>query len=60
MMGMGMVVVVNEEEMLFGVEDELGEKEVFLRLVKLRVRYDVEVVIKLVVYIGMFFFVCGW
>jgi hypothetical protein len=33
--------------------DELGEKEVFSKLVKPRVRYDVEVVTKLVVYTGM-------
>lgn len=36
-------------------EDELGEKEVFSQLVKPRVRYDVEVVTKLVVYTGMSF-----
>ena len=35
-------------------EDELGEREVFSRLVKPRVRYDVEVVTKLVVYTGEF------
>ena len=35
-------------------EDELGENEVFSQLVKPRVRYDVEVVTKLVVYTGMF------
>ncbi|AEO71266.1 c59aba22-0f30-46f0-94a4-aad1931e331f [Thermothielavioides terrestris] len=34
-------------------EDELGEKEVFSQLVKPRVRYDVEVVTKLVVYTGI-------
>ncbi|KAK4166262.1 PAP2 superfamily-domain-containing protein [Cladorrhinum sp. PSN259] len=34
-------------------EDDLGEKEVFSRLVKPRVRYDVEVVTKLVVYAGI-------
>lgn len=33
-------------------EDELGEREMFSRLVKPRVRYDVEVVTKLVVYTG--------
>jgi hypothetical protein len=32
--------------------DELGESEVFSKLVKPRVRYDVEVVTKLVVYTG--------
>ncbi|KAK4204738.1 hypothetical protein QBC40DRAFT_272305 [Triangularia verruculosa] len=53
MMGTGTVVVANEEEMILGVEDELGEKEVFSRLVKPRVRYDVEVVTKLVVYAGI-------
>ncbi|KAK3344274.1 PAP2 superfamily-domain-containing protein [Lasiosphaeria hispida] len=36
-------------------EDELGEREMFEMLVKPRVRYDVEVVTKLVVYTGMFF-----
>lgn len=36
-------------------EDELGEREMFSRLVKPRVRYDVEVVTKLVVYTGEFF-----
>lgn len=35
--------------------DELGEKEVFSRVVKPRVRYDVEVVTKLVVYTGWCF-----
>lgn len=35
------------------MEDELGEKEMFSRLVKPRVRYDVEVVTKLVVYTGI-------
>jgi dihydrosphingosine 1-phosphate phosphatase len=33
-------------------EDELGEKELFSKLVKPRVRYDVEVVTKLIVYAG--------
>ncbi|KAI0484377.1 PAP2-domain-containing protein [Xylariaceae sp. FL0804] len=50
-----------------GQQDELGEKEVFSKLVKPRVRYDVEVITKLVVYAGtyafffassLFFFVC--
>ena len=36
-------------------QDELGEKEMFSQLVKPRVRYDVEVVTKLVVYTGAFF-----
>ncbi|KAK1754740.1 dihydrosphingosine 1-phosphate phosphatase LCB3 [Echria macrotheca] len=35
------------------VEDDLGEKEMFEKLVKPRVRYDVEVVTKLVVYTGI-------
>jgi membrane-associated phospholipid phosphatase len=35
--------------------DELGEKEMFSQLVKPRVRYDVEVVTKLVVYTGIGF-----
>lgn len=39
---------------LDGGADELGEKEVFSKLIKPRVRYDVEVVTKLVVYTGMF------
>ncbi|KAF3765682.1 hypothetical protein M406DRAFT_257891 [Cryphonectria parasitica EP155] len=34
-------------------QDELGEREMFERLVKPRVRYDVEVVTKLVVYTGI-------
>lgn len=34
------------------VQDELGEREMFEQLVKPRVRYDVEVVTKLVVYAG--------
>lgn len=49
-----------DEELLAGGEteqgDELGEQEMFDRLVKPRVRYDVEVVTKLVVYTGEFFF----
>ncbi|RYP13466.1 hypothetical protein DL765_006879 [Monosporascus sp. GIB2] len=36
-------------------EDDLGEREVFAKLVKPRVRYDVEVVAKLVVYAGIGF-----
>ena len=46
----------NEEDdagLLIGQENELGEKEMFSRLEKPRVRYDVEVVTKLVVYTGM-------
>lgn len=37
-----------------GQQNELEEKEMFLRLEKPRVRYDVEVVTKLVVYTGMY------
>ncbi|KAL2020534.1 hypothetical protein VTK56DRAFT_8334 [Thermocarpiscus australiensis] len=40
-------------DLYVGQEDELGEKEVFSKLVKPRVRYDVEVVTKLVVYTGI-------
>lgn len=43
-----------EPDIYIGQQDELGEKEMFSRLVKPRVRYDVEVVTKLVVYAGMF------
>ena len=39
-------------ELLIGQEKELGEKEMFSRLEQPRVRYDVEVVTKLVVYTG--------
>ncbi|KAI2632522.1 PAP2 superfamily-domain-containing protein [Hypomontagnella submonticulosa] len=62
MMGEGTVVVspadaTGEEEpdVYVGQQDELGEREVFSKLVKPRVRYDVEVVTKLVVYAGI-----GW
>lgn len=41
-------------DILIGRTDELGEKEMFLALTKPRVRYDVEVVTKLVVYAGKF------
>ncbi|KAL7624186.1 Long-chain base-1-phosphate phosphatase [Parahypoxylon ruwenzoriense] len=44
-----------EPVLYIGQHDELGEKEVFSKLVKPRVRYDVEVVTKLVVYCGI-----GW
>lgn len=44
-----------ELDMLVGCQDELGEKEIFSRLEKPRVRYDVEVVTKLVVYTGKLF-----
>lgn len=39
-------------DIFVGQQNELGEKEMFLRLEKPRVRYDVEVVTKLVVYTG--------
>ena len=41
-----------EPEIFVGQESELEEKEMFSRLEKPRVRYDVEVVTKLVVYTG--------
>lgn len=41
-----------EPEIYIGQENELGEKEMFSRLEKPRVRYDVEVVTKLVIYAG--------
>ncbi|KAK0634565.1 PAP2 superfamily-domain-containing protein [Bombardia bombarda] len=53
MMGRGTVVVVDEPEIYVGQQDELGEREMFSKLVKPRVRYDVEVVTKLVVYTGI-------
>ncbi|KAH9893817.1 PAP2 superfamily protein [Xylariomycetidae sp. FL2044] len=64
LMGEGTVVVSpadihdqnGEPEMYIGQQDELGEKEVFSKLVKPRVRYDVEVVAKLVVYAGIAWF----
>jgi len=40
-------------DIFVGQQNELGEKEMFLRLEKPRVRYDVEVVTKLVVYTGI-------
>lgn len=56
-MGEGEVIITppqdNDSDVIYvGQEDELEEKEVFSRLVKPRVRYDVEVVTKLVVYTG--------
>lgn len=53
---MTMTEVVEEPQMYIAQqnEDDLGEQEVFARLVKPRVRYDVEVVAKLVVYAGEF------
>ncbi|KAK4034720.1 PAP2 superfamily-domain-containing protein [Parachaetomium inaequale] len=64
MMGTGSVVAsptpgapaadaVAGADLYLGQEDELGEREVFSKLVKPRVRYDVEVVTKLVVYAGI-------
>ncbi|KAI1076392.1 PAP2-domain-containing protein [Whalleya microplaca] len=44
-----------EPDLYIGSQDELGEKEVFSKLIKPRVRYDVEVVTKLIVYTGI-----GW
>ncbi|OTA98671.1 hypothetical protein M426DRAFT_103724 [Hypoxylon sp. CI-4A] len=44
-----------EPDVYIGNQDELGEREVFSKLIKPRVRYDVEVVTKLVVYCGI-----GW
>ncbi|KAK3949302.1 sphingosine-1-phosphate phosphohydrolase [Pseudoneurospora amorphoporcata] len=46
---------VEEPELYLGQRDELGEKEIFSKLTRPRVRYDVEVVTKLVVYAGI-----GW
>ncbi|KIN01283.1 hypothetical protein OIDMADRAFT_54416 [Oidiodendron maius Zn] len=45
----------NAEEALVDDQNELGETEIFSQLEKPRVRYDVEVVTKLVVYSGI-----GW
>jgi len=41
-----------DADIVLGQQDELAEKEMFSRLEKPRVRYDVEVVTKLVVYTG--------
>ncbi|OIW23047.1 PAP2-domain-containing protein [Coniochaeta ligniaria NRRL 30616] len=49
-----------EPDIYVGQQDELGAKEMFSRLVKPRVRYDVEVVTKLVVYAGMFLVLLLW
>ena len=60
MMGTGEVVMTPSAEdnqvdiFVTGTEDGLGEKEMFSQLIKPRVRYDVEVVTKLVVYTGKF------
>jgi hypothetical protein len=74
MMGSGTVVVspnrspspgggedeaAEEPEMYILQKDELGEREMFSKLVKPRVRYDVEVVTKLVVYTGESFLCSG-
>ncbi|KAM5362983.1 hypothetical protein ACJZ2D_012257 [Fusarium nematophilum] len=62
MMGTGEIVAspVAEDEpieiVVTGEDDGLGEKEMFSQLVKPRVRYDVEVVTKLVVYTGIAWF----
>ncbi|KAF6844128.1 sphingosine-1-phosphate phosphohydrolase, partial [Colletotrichum musicola] len=58
MMGTGSVLVSPSEEkggmdLTVGQQDEISEKEMFLRLIRPRVRYDVEVVTKLVVYTGI-------
>ncbi|KAL8336938.1 hypothetical protein RB601_008441 [Gaeumannomyces tritici] len=59
MMGQGTVVLSptaddgdDEPDMFVAHQDELGDMEMFERLVKPRVRYDVEVVTKLIVYCG--------
>lgn len=59
-MGRGTVVIAptssnpenGDPQLYIGQQDELGEKEVFSKLIKPRVRYDVEVITKLVVYAG--------
>lgn len=57
MMGEGTVLAspmqeCAEPDFFVAQQDELTDKEVFLKLVKPRVRYDVEVITKLVVYAG--------
>src|SRR6185437_7185361 len=58
MMGQGRVMMTGdgtgreEPEIYVDRENELGEREVFSKLIRPRVRYDVEVVTKLVVYTG--------
>jgi dihydrosphingosine 1-phosphate phosphatase len=58
MMGQGSVAMLpgsdGTVDIIVGQQDELEEKEMFSRLIKPRVRYDVEVVTKLVVYTGTF------
>ncbi|KAM0302045.1 hypothetical protein ACHAPM_005200 [Fusarium culmorum] len=62
MMGTGEVVMTpSAEDDRVGIfvtspEDRLGEREMFSQLIKPRVRYDVEVVTKLVVYTGIAWF----
>lgn len=59
MMGQGRVMMTGdgtgceEPEIYVARENELGEREVFSKLIRPRVRYDVEVVTKLVVYTGI-------
>ncbi|KAI0799369.1 PAP2 superfamily-domain-containing protein [Xylaria sp. FL0064] len=63
-MGEGTVIVTpadcnkanGEPDLYVRQQDELSEKEVFSKLVKPRVRYDVEVITKLVVYAGIAWF----
>ncbi|KAI1111432.1 PAP2 superfamily-domain-containing protein [Nemania sp. NC0429] len=63
-MGRGTVVIAptssnpenGDPQLYVGQQDELGEKEVFSKLIKPRVRYDVEVITKLVVYAGIAWF----
>ncbi|KAI1161272.1 PAP2 superfamily-domain-containing protein [Nemania serpens] len=63
-MGRGTVVIAptssnpenGDPQLYIGQQDELGEKEVFSKLIKPRVRYDVEVITKLVVYAGIAWF----
>jgi hypothetical protein len=60
MMGTGEVVTTPAAEddridiFVTNTEDGLGEREMFSQLIKPRVRYDVEVITKLVVYTGEF------
>ncbi|KAI0392743.1 PAP2-domain-containing protein [Xylariaceae sp. FL0594] len=54
--GMDMGSGNGEPTLYVGQHDELSDKEVFSKLVKPRVRYDVEVITKLVVYAGIAWF----
>ncbi|KAI0203151.1 PAP2 superfamily-domain-containing protein [Astrocystis sublimbata] len=45
-----------DPDLYVGQQDELGEKEVFSKLIRPRVRYDVEVITKLIVYAGIAWF----